>query len=570
MFKRSYSRHSKVAAMVMAMATLLSAVVLTTSLTASADTAGNLLVTRATSPYQSNVAPNGPLTGLKTGDVVSVTATGDGSGTAPANNIVFGIDVRLCRSGLNITLTAQFNATGGNCIGNPLAPGTSALSQVAIGAPNLTGTVNFIIGTGAETAATHVGPGAPIVCDSANPCDLWVKEAVPTGVVASGNAFVHYGLTFAGNPDAPAAPTATAGNATATVSWTAPANTGNSTITNYTVTPYIGVVAQAPVTVGNVLTTTLPSGSLTNFTAYTFTVKATNAAGFTSGESPASAAVTPTPTPPVITGGSAGNAQVTLTWTPASGSPTGYTVASTPAGGTCTPAAGPSATGCIVTGLTNGQAYTFTVTANYAGGSATSATFPSSGSITPTGQFVTQTFTVTRPAGALVIGEACSGLTPYLGVPNQNCNIDLGTAALNAAGTYYIATGTIQQVTVLDTRDTDIGWTVTASMTNFTSASDSFPACNFGLNPNAVGTSGTPVYTQSTAAGAAVAADCTLPTNGYGSSHLVAQANAATPAPGATGGLGYSQINGTVGVQIPLSANAGLYTGVLTFTLLTK
>ena len=37
--------------------------------------------------------------------------------------------------------------------------------------------------------------------------------------------------------------TATAGNATATVSWTAPAN-GGSQITSYTITPYIGSTPQ--------------------------------------------------------------------------------------------------------------------------------------------------------------------------------------------------------------------------------------------------------------------------------------------------------------------------------------
>ena len=37
--------------------------------------------------------------------------------------------------------------------------------------------------------------------------------------------------------------TATAGNAAATVTWTAPAN-GGSAITSYTVTPYMAAVAQ--------------------------------------------------------------------------------------------------------------------------------------------------------------------------------------------------------------------------------------------------------------------------------------------------------------------------------------
>ena len=42
--------------------------------------------------------------------------------------------------------------------------------------------------------------------------------------------------------------TATAGNGSATVTWTAPSN-GGSPITSYTVTPFIGSTAQTPVTI---------------------------------------------------------------------------------------------------------------------------------------------------------------------------------------------------------------------------------------------------------------------------------------------------------------------------------
>ena len=93
-------------------------------------------------------------------------------------------------------------------------------------------------------------------------------------------------------PAAPSAPTgvnAVAGNGQVTVSWSAPSN-GGSPITSYTVTPYVGGVAQAPHTFG--ATTAGVVSGLTDGTTYTFTVVASNAVG-SSHPSGASAAVTP-------------------------------------------------------------------------------------------------------------------------------------------------------------------------------------------------------------------------------------------------------------------------------------
>jgi Bacterial Ig-like domain/Fibronectin type III domain len=91
-------------------------------------------------------------------------------------------------------------------------------------------------------------------------------------------------------PATPAAPTATAASAAATVNWTAPAN-GGSAITGYTLRVFTGTTqVGADRVLGNVTTTTVTG--LTNGTAYTFKVAATNAVG-TSAFSANSAAVTP-------------------------------------------------------------------------------------------------------------------------------------------------------------------------------------------------------------------------------------------------------------------------------------
>ncbi len=133
-------------------------------------------------------------------------------------------------------------------------------------------------------------------------------------------------------PSAPTGVTATGGNASATVSWTAPSD-GGSPITSYTVTPFIGTTAQTPTTVtGSPPATTANVTGLTNGTAYTFKVTATNAIG-TGPASAASNSVTPAPptAPGAPTGvtAAAGNASATVSWTaPSNGGSaiTSYTV----------------------------------------------------------------------------------------------------------------------------------------------------------------------------------------------------------------------------------------------------
>jgi methionine-rich copper-binding protein CopC len=97
--------------------------------------------------------------------------------------------------------------------------------------------------------------------------------------------------TTATAPGAPTIGTTTAGNASATLRWTAPASNGGSAITGYTVRAFAGtVLARTQAVTGNVGTVVVTG--LTNGTAYTFDVAAVNGVG-TSGFSARTAAVTP-------------------------------------------------------------------------------------------------------------------------------------------------------------------------------------------------------------------------------------------------------------------------------------
>jgi hypothetical protein len=210
------------------------------------------------------------------------------------------------------------------------------------------------------------------------------------------------------SPGLPTNVSATSGeNGQSIVSWTAPASDGGLPITRYIVTASPGG-ASCPWTSGPLSCTVT---GLTNGTTYTFTVRATNAAG--TSESLSSNGVTPATTPGLPT---------SVTVTPANGESavswlapvdtggatiTGYTVTASPGGASCPWTSGPLS--CTVTGLTNGTTYTFTVRATNAAG--TSSASSASASVVPGYALTISTFsgsgTITNSTGTMSCTSVC-------------------------------------------------------------------------------------------------------------------------------------------------------------------
>lgn len=235
------------------------------------------------------------------------------------------------------------------------------------------------VSPGGATSTAGASASTAVVSGLANGTAYTFTVTAQNGVGSSAASAASASVTPIVLPAAPTSIVATAGNASATVTWVAPVANG-SVITGYTVTSTPGGFTAS---VG-ASALTVPVNGLTNGVTYTFTVRATSAAG-AGAESVASNAVTPitVPTAPSITMATSGNGQVTVTWTAPSntgGSPiTGYVVTSTP--GSFTASTNGTTTTVAVTGLANGTPYTFTVYAQNAAGNGPASAMSSS--VTP-------------------------------------------------------------------------------------------------------------------------------------------------------------------------------------------
>ena len=378
-------------------------------------------------------------------------------------------------------------------IGTIAQPSVSVSGSPASTSTTVGGLVNGTVYTFTVSARNAVGAG------SASAQSVSVTPAAPVTA-----------------PDAPGGVTATAGNATATVTWTAPSD-GGSAITGYSVIPYIAGAAQAAVPASG--TSAVLSG-LTNGTAYTFAVTATNAIG-TSQASAQTTAVTPATLPAAPTGVTAvrGNASAVVSWTaPANGGSTVTSYVVTPyIGATAQPTTSvtgnPAGTSSTVTGLTNGSAYTFTVTAvNGVGSGPASAVSPSVTPLTtpgaPTAVAATPGNTsasVSWTAPASNGGAAISTytVTPYVGTTAQTARTVAGNPPATSLNVTGLTNGT--EYTFVVTANNTVGaGAVSTPTTAVTPALPTAPAAPTGVTAVPGNVSATVSWTAPANGGSAI------------------------------------------------------------------
>ena len=181
----------------------------------------------------------------------------------------------------------------------PAAPqisGTSVTLKATVADVSAPGTVQFESDGDAVGSPVTVVDGAAQLVTTALPLgddSLTALYTPTTGAAFSGSTSNTVPYEVANTvPGAPTIGTATPGNASASVSFTAPASNGGSTITGYTMRAIDSTTPANGGQTGTGTTSPITVSGLHNGDSYTFTVTATNNVG-TGGSSGASNAVTP-------------------------------------------------------------------------------------------------------------------------------------------------------------------------------------------------------------------------------------------------------------------------------------
>jgi fibronectin type 3 domain-containing protein len=245
--------------------------------------------------------------------------------------------------------------------------------------------------SGAETLLTTVGNATSWTDTGLNNGTTYYYKLTAGNAAGDSSLSNEVSAIPATTPAAPSWRPAAAGNGTLTLSWNPPGDSGGAAVTGYKLYRASTSGSETLLTTLGNLTTYTDTG-LSNGTTYYYKLSAANSLG--DGTASAELSATPVapataPGAPALSSATAGNANVTLSWSaPASdgGSPvTGYKVyRGTASGGETLLATLGTATSWTDTGLSNGTTYYFRLTAGNAAGdsslsnqvSATPATTP--------------------------------------------------------------------------------------------------------------------------------------------------------------------------------------------------
>ena len=476
--------------------------------------------------------------------------------------------------------------------------------------------VGSIAGIPTFSFASFVGAGVPsageykigFACTQAGVLDAgkyWETPITISDVTSTG-----FDYAFGTAPVAPVlASPPSVGFASISGSFTPAASTPTTTGYTVTATPVSGTDPVVSVSVIAGATAFSVTG-LVNGTTYDVSVTAINAVGTSGPSNIVTAQVNPV-AHPGLTSLSATSAigLLALGWNAPLGDAgrTGYTIDVVPALPGSPYTVDPSATDFPLMGVAAGVVYTVKVTATYpAPYIGTSATT----TVTYRGPDASGAISVTLPVGALVLTQRCGvygalpelpaspgfGVLPALpssadqigaapltdlGVADAGfadypypavatyptrCGLDLGIGDLvtsgGLAGQYFTATGRLNQITVVDTRDLDIGFTVNGTVSDFVNGSSSFTGNYLGWHPVMTGDSGANLdgYDQTVVAGPTVVPAGSASTIGL-----------ATPKPFAYAlpgrGLGIATLDARLKLLIPVTARSGTYTATVTITV---
>jgi uncharacterized repeat protein (TIGR01451 family) len=338
---------------------------------------------------------------------------------------------------------------------------------------NAVGQLNFVAPQPFATDAFFANIGA-LALDSSDPTSnvLYVADdPSPGAVVPTGRWWqVLSAPPVPAPPSAPVNVVATAGNASAILSWTAPAN--HQPVTSYTVHNSLASngVLVADMTITAVPgTTRVPTSStvtgLTNGVTYQFEVQATNAQGSSPFSAPSNSVTPQAPTAPGMptnVSAIAGDTSATVSWTaPASdgGSPiTSYTVTAFTGGAPAVVTTTQGGSPATVFPLTNGVLYTFSVHATNAIGN---------------GPESLQSAAVT-PGGAPDLAISMTGQASVI-------------AGANVAYTVVVTNlgpGTAPAVTMVDSISGATVSSVTTTQGTCTTVGGTTINCNLGAVPN--------------------------------------------------------------------------------------